>query len=203
MSIHYSHTIFIGKVKELNHDATSKMSRLSEFWISKASAKQRTGRAGRTGPGECFRLYSEKEFNHFNDFAIPEIQRSPLEPLLLQIKSMELGNPREFDYVQPPSMDTINASMDFLHDLGAIDTNENIMGLGSVLAQLPVDAVVGKMLILGVVFNLVEPIITIAAAMSVQSPFTRMSHNENIDITKVIYTLTKKNTVIYHNRLYI
>ncbi|KAI8875148.1 P-loop containing nucleoside triphosphate hydrolase protein, partial [Backusella circina FSU 941] len=162
-----------GKVKELNHDATSKMSRLSEFWISKASAKQRTGRAGRTGPGECFRLYSENEFNHFNDFAIPEIQRSPLEPLLLQIKSMDLGNPRGFDYVQSPSMDTINASMDFLHDLGAIDTSENIMGLGSVLGQLPVDAVVGKMLILGVVFNLVEPIITIAAAMSVQSPFTR------------------------------
>lgn len=84
----------------MNHDPTSKMSRLSEFWISKASAKQRTGRAGRTGPGECFRLYSENEFNHFNDFAIPEIQRAPLEPLLLQIKSMDLGNPRQFDYIE-------------------------------------------------------------------------------------------------------
>lgn len=90
----------IGKVKEMNHDPASKMSRLSEFWISKASAKQRTGRAGRTGPGECFRLYSENEFNHFHDFAIPEIQRAPLEPLLLQIKAMELGNPRQFDYIE-------------------------------------------------------------------------------------------------------
>ncbi|GAA5815536.1 hypothetical protein MFLAVUS_009048 [Mucor flavus] len=184
-----------GKVKEMNHDPASKMSRLSEFWISKASAKQRAGRAGRTGPGECFRLYSENEFNHFHDFAIPEIQRAPLEPLLLQIKSLELGNPRQFDYIEVdgiitlfylsmPSMDFINASMDFLHNLGAIDKNENLLGLGFVLAELPVDSVVGKMLIMGVVFNIVGPIITIAAGMSVQSPFSRVTHNTNPEILK-------------------
>ncbi|GAA5796705.1 hypothetical protein HPULCUR_002080 [Helicostylum pulchrum] len=174
-----------GKVKEMNHDPASKMSRLSEFWISKASAKQRAGRAGRTGPGECFRLYSENEFNHFHDFAIPEIQRAPLEPLLLQIKSLELGNPRQFDYIEMPSMDFINASMDFLHNLGAIDKNENLLGLGFVLAELPVDSVVGKMLIMGVVFNIVDPIITIAAGMSVQSPFTRVTHSTNPEILKI------------------
>ncbi|KAI7892264.1 P-loop containing nucleoside triphosphate hydrolase protein [Mucor mucedo] len=173
-----------GKVKEMNHDPASKMSRLSEFWISKASAKQRTGRAGRTGPGECFRLYSENEFNHFHDFAIPEIQRAPLEPLLLQIKSMDLGNPRQFDYIEMPSMDFINASMDFLHNLGAIDSNENLLGLGSVLAELPVDSIVGKMLIMGVVFNIVDPVITIAAGMSVQSPFTRVTYNTNPEVLK-------------------
>lgn len=84
----------------MNHDPNSKLRRLSEFWISKASAKQRTGRAGRTGPGECFRFYSENEFNHFHDFAIPEIQRETLDPLMLQIKSMGLGNPRSFDYIE-------------------------------------------------------------------------------------------------------
>ncbi|KAG2228952.1 hypothetical protein INT48_008020 [Thamnidium elegans] len=173
-----------GKVKEMNHDPASKMSRLSEFWISKASAKQRAGRAGRTGPGECFRLYSENEFNHFHDFAIPEIQRAPLEPLLLQIKSLELGNPRQFDYIEMPSMDFINASMDFLHNLGAIDKNENLLGLGFVLAELPVDSVVGKMLIMGVVFNIVDPTITIAAGMSVQSPFTRVTHSTNPEVLK-------------------
>lgn len=76
------------------------MSKLSEFWISKASATQRAGRAGRTGPGECFRLYSEDEYRHLNDFAVPEVQRAPLEPLLLQIKAMDLGDPRLFDYVE-------------------------------------------------------------------------------------------------------
>ncbi|EPB90295.1 hypothetical protein HMPREF1544_02820 [Mucor circinelloides 1006PhL] len=165
-----------GKVKEMNHDPASKLSRLSEFWISKASAKQRTGRAGRTGPGECFRFYSENEFDHFHDFAIPEIQRETLDPLLLQIKSMGLGNPRVFDYIEAPSMDFINSSMDFLFNLGAIDANEKLLGLGSVLSKLPVDCIVGKMLILGA-FNIVDPILTIAAGMSVQSPFTRSTHS--------------------------
>ncbi|KAF1807654.1 putative ATP-dependent RNA helicase DHX34 [Mucor lusitanicus] len=173
-----------GKVKEMNHDPASKLSRLSEFWISKASAKQRTGRAGRTGPGECFRFYSENEFNHFHDFAIPEIQRETLDPLLLQIKSMGLGNPRVFDYIEAPSMDFINSSMDFLFNLGAIDANEKLLGLGSVLSKLPVDCIVGKMLILGVVFNIVDPILTIAAGMSVQSPFTRVTLNTNREYLK-------------------
>ncbi|ORE07685.1 P-loop containing nucleoside triphosphate hydrolase protein [Rhizopus microsporus var. microsporus] len=170
-----------GKVKEMNHDPASKMSRLSEFWISKASAKQRAGRAGRTGPGECFRLYSENEYNHFHDFAIPEIQRAPLEPLLLQIKCMDLGDPRHFDYLEA---NAINASIDFLQNLGALDSNENITGLGAVLAQLPVDAIVGKMLILGMVFNVIDPIVTIAAGMSVQSPFVRITSNRNPEIIK-------------------
>lgn len=76
------------------------MSKLSEFWISKASAAQRTGRAGRTGPGECFRLYSENEYNHMNDFAVPEIQRAPLEPVVLDIKALDLGDPTQFDFIE-------------------------------------------------------------------------------------------------------
>ncbi|OBZ82768.1 putative ATP-dependent RNA helicase DHX34 [Choanephora cucurbitarum] len=174
-----------GKVKEMNHDPGSKVSRLSEFWISKASAKQRTGRAGRTGPGECFRFYSENEFNHLHYFAIPEIQREALDPLLLQIKSMGLGNPRKFDYIEAPSMDSINSSMEFLYNLGATDEDENLLGLGSVLAKLPVDAIVGKMLLLGVlgllnkVFDVIDPILTIAAGMSLQSPFSRITQNSN------------------------
>lgn len=76
------------------------MSKLSEFWISKASAAQRTGRAGRTGPGECFRLYSENEYNHMNEFAVPEIQRAPLEHVVLDIKALELGSPHEYDFIE-------------------------------------------------------------------------------------------------------
>jgi HrpA-like RNA helicase len=89
-----------GKVKELSHDANCNMSKLSEFWISKASAAQRTGRAGRTGPGECFRLYSENEFNHMNEFAVPEIQRAPLEHVVLDIKALELGSPHDYDFIE-------------------------------------------------------------------------------------------------------
>ncbi|KAI8988337.1 P-loop containing nucleoside triphosphate hydrolase protein [Mycotypha africana] len=182
-----------GKVKEMHHDPNSKLSRLSEFWISKASAKQRTGRAGRTGPGECFRFYSEDEFNHLNDFAVPEIQRETLEPLLLQIKSLGFGDPRRFDFVESPSIEHINSSMKFLYNLGAIDAHENLLGLGSVLAKLPVDVIVGKMLILGVVFNIVDPILTIAASMSVQSPFTRVTQFSNRDYLQNRNTFDSKD----------
>ncbi|KAI9273017.1 P-loop containing nucleoside triphosphate hydrolase protein [Phascolomyces articulosus] len=182
-----------GKVKELSHDANSNMSKLSEFWVSKASAKQRAGRSGRTGPGECFRFYSENEFEHLNDFAVPEIQRAPLEPLLLQIKALEVGNPRTFDYVEAPASDAINASMEFLQNLGALDTNENIMGLGTVLANLPVDAIIGKMLLMATVFNLVDPVITIAASMSVQSPFSRLSPDSHSDILRNRRTLDSEH----------
>ncbi|ORZ02569.1 P-loop containing nucleoside triphosphate hydrolase protein [Syncephalastrum racemosum] len=178
-----------GKVKELSHDATANMSKLSEFWVSQASAAQRKGRSGRTGPGECFRLYSENEFNHMNDFPVPEIQRAPLEPLLLQIKALGFGDPRSFDFIEAPSMDAINVSMEFLQNLGALDSDENITGLGRVLANLPVDAIIGKMLLMATVFNLVDPVITIAAGMSVQSPFTRLSNQGDNEVVRNRRTL--------------
>ncbi|KAI8064692.1 P-loop containing nucleoside triphosphate hydrolase protein [Gongronella butleri] len=163
-----------GKVKESSHDAISNMQRLSKFWISKASAKQRAGRAGRTGPGECFRLYSENEYNHLNDYSVPEIQRAALEPIVLNIKAMGLGDPREFDFIQPPPLASIEASLVLLQNLGALDQDEEITALGQVLANLPVDAVIGKMLLLGLVFRVMDAMLTMVACMSVQSPFVRL-----------------------------
>ena len=74
-----------------------------ERWVSKASAQQRMGRAGRTGPGHCFRLYSQAEFHHFDDFTAAEIKRLPLEHLLLQIKAMRLGDIWTFPFLERPS----------------------------------------------------------------------------------------------------
>jgi HrpA-like RNA helicase len=71
------------------------MQRLQEFWISRASAEQRKGRAGRTGPGVCFRFYSEADYNNFNEFTTPEIKRVPLNSLLLQMIAMGLQNVRK------------------------------------------------------------------------------------------------------------
>ncbi|KAI9309287.1 P-loop containing nucleoside triphosphate hydrolase protein [Cunninghamella echinulata] len=173
-----------GKVKELNHDSTNNMRKLSEFWISKASAEQRKGRAGRTGPGECFRLYSENEYLHLNDYSVPEIQRGALEPVILNIKALNLGDPRNFDFLERPSMDSIESSIYFLQNLGALDNQEQITSLGKALANLPVDAVIGKMILLGVIFNVVDPILTIIACMSVQSPFVRVTSSSTSDIAK-------------------
>ncbi|OZJ05398.1 hypothetical protein BZG36_01988 [Bifiguratus adelaidae] len=158
-----------GKVKELVHEPNTNMSRLSEFWISKSSAIQRTGRAGRTGPGTCYRLYSDNEFNHLNDFPVPEIHRAPLEPVVMELKALDMGDPREFHFIET---------------LGALNQDENITPIGRVLAVLPVDAILGKMMIMATMFALVEPVLITAAAMSVQSPFIRLPANPNADIVK-------------------
>ncbi|KAL1373660.1 hypothetical protein pipiens_018534 [Culex pipiens pipiens] len=105
-----------GKVKEMSYDPTTKMQRLKEFWISKASSEQRKGRAGRTGPGICYRLYSEKQFQDFEAYTTAEILKVPLESLLLQMISMGLPNSRMFPFVEPPPADNIeNAIMNLKH----------------------------------------------------------------------------------------
>ncbi|KAM4696608.1 putative ATP-dependent RNA helicase DHX34 [Rhinophrynus dorsalis] len=162
-----------GKVKEMSFDLKSKMQRLQEFWISRASAEQRKGRAGRTGPGVCYRLYAESDYDAFSPYPVPEIQRVALDALILQMKSMGLGDPRLFPFIEPPPMSSIETAIVYLRDQGALDSNEELTPIGKLLAQLPVDVVIGKMLILGSLFSLVEPILTIASALSVQSPFLR------------------------------
>ncbi len=76
---------FLGKVKEMSFDPKAKMQRLQEFWISRASSEQRKGRAGRTGPGVCYRLYAESDYNAFAPYPVPEIHRVALDALILQV----------------------------------------------------------------------------------------------------------------------
>ncbi|XP_010281450.1 PREDICTED: probable ATP-dependent RNA helicase DHX34, partial [Phaethon lepturus] len=90
-----------GKVKEMSYDPQGKLQRLQEFWISRASAEQRKGRAGRTGPGVCYRLYAESDYDAFSPYPVPEIQRVALDALVLQLKSMGLGDPRIFPFLEP------------------------------------------------------------------------------------------------------
>ncbi len=84
-----------GKVKEMSYDGKYKMQRLQEFNISRASAEQRKGRAGRTGPGVCYRLYNESDYLTFQEYSTPEIRRVPLDSLMLQMISMGLKDPRK------------------------------------------------------------------------------------------------------------
>ena len=75
-----------GKVKEMSYDPQAKLQRLQEFWISQASAEQRKGRAGRTGPSVCFRLYAESDYDAFAPYPVPEIRRVALDALVLQVR---------------------------------------------------------------------------------------------------------------------
>uniref|UniRef100_A0A3Q4AE59 Uncharacterized protein n=1 Tax=Mola mola TaxID=94237 RepID=A0A3Q4AE59_MOLML len=167
-----------GKVKEMSFDPKAKMQRLQEFWISRASSEQRKGRAGRTGPGVCYRLYAESDYNAFAPYPVPEIHRVALDSLILQMKSMGLGDPLSFVFIDPPPAASIQTAVMYLKEQGALDSHGELTSIGSLLAQLPVDVVIGKMLVLGSLFKLVEPVLTVAAALSVQSPFLRSAqHN--------------------------
>ncbi|XP_074021274.1 probable ATP-dependent RNA helicase DHX34 [Numenius arquata] len=165
-----------GKVKEMSYDPQGKLRRLQEFWISRASAEQRKGRAGRTGPGVCYRLYAESDYDAFSPYPVPEIQRVALDSLVLQLKSMGLGDPRTFPFLEPPPLSSLETALRYLRDQGALDEAEDLTPIGNVLAQLPVDVVVGKMLVLGTLFGLAEPTLTVAAVLSVPSPFLRPAH---------------------------
>ncbi|KAL7980646.1 hypothetical protein Chor_001800 [Crotalus horridus] len=171
-----------GKVKELSYDSKAKLHRLQEFWISRASAEQRKGRAGRTGPGVCYRLYAESDYDNFAPYPVPEIQRVALDALILQMKSMGLGDPRVFPFLEPPPQASLEAALGYLKHQGALDSAEALTPIGTLLAQLPVDVVIGKMLVLGTLLDLAAPTLTIAAVLSVPSPFlNKAGGRSNLD----------------------
>ncbi|TPX47708.1 hypothetical protein SeLEV6574_g02520 [Synchytrium endobioticum] len=167
-----------GKVKEMGYEASTSVSKLAEYWIAKSSAKQRAGRAGRTGPGECFRFYSKNEYEKLNEFPVPEILRTSLESVVLQIRAYGLGNPRHFDFIESPPEENIVHSITRLQDLRALDVQENITPLGRVLAVLPVDVVIGKLMVLGTISDLLNPTLILAAALSVPSPLARVDESK-------------------------
>nr|CAD7611072.1 unnamed protein product [Timema genevievae] len=167
-----------GKVKEMSYDPLCKMQRLKEFWISRASAEQRKGRAGRTGPGVCYRLYSEEEYHAMSQYTTPEIQRVPLDSLLLQMVAMGLPDARKFPFIEPPPPDSIENAITTLKQQGALTEEEKLTVVGRMLSRLPVDISLGKMLIMGSLFHQVDPVLSLAAALSVQSPFTNRAFRD-------------------------
>lgn len=167
-----------GKMKEMTYDPNYKMQRLKELWISKASADQRKGRAGRTGPGICYRLYSEKEFYDLESYTKAEIFRVPLESLLLQMISMGLPNARLFPFIEPPAMESIENSILSLKQLEALTSDEKLTSLGKTLSKIPIEVSIGKMLIIGSVFKQLQSTLTLAATLNVQSPFTNRAYRD-------------------------
>ncbi|KAK6030235.1 helicase associated domain protein [Ostertagia ostertagi] len=168
-------------VNLIKHETGSGTQKLSEFWVSKASADQRKGRAGRTGPGICYRLYSEEQYNKMDDFTTSEINRVSLQEMALRMISLNLGlDPRTFPFIERPEEEKLNEALNILKFQGVLypDRDNQLTALGSTIAKLPVDVAIAKMLVLGCVVDHVEVILTVAAGLSVQSPFTNRSYRE-------------------------
>lgn len=175
-SITINDVVFVvdcGKAKETSYDALNNTPCLLPAWISKASARQRRGRAGRVQPGECYHLYPKSVYDAFAEYQLPELLRTPLQSLCLQIKSLQLGSISEFlsRALQPPEPLSVQNAIEYLKIIGALDDDENLTVLGRKLSVLPVEPKLGKMLILGAIFNCLDPIMTIVAGLSVRDPF--------------------------------
>jgi ATP-dependent RNA helicase DHX36 len=162
-----------GKAKETSYDALNNTPCLLPSWISKVSAQQRRGRAGRVRPGQCYHLYPKCVYDAFAEYQLPEILRTPLHSLCLQIKSLNLGSISEFlsRALQSPELLAVQKAIAFLKIIGALDENEDLTTLGRYLSKLPMEPKLGKMLILGAILGCLDPILTVAAGLSVRDPF--------------------------------
>ncbi|XP_060734335.1 ATP-dependent DNA/RNA helicase DHX36 [Tachysurus vachellii] len=163
-----------GKIKETHFDTQNNISTMTAEWVSLANAKQRKGRAGRVSPGKCYHLYNSLRASLLDSYQLPEIQRTPLEELCLQIKILKLGPIASFlrKTLDPPSDRAIELAITHLMDLNALDRNEELTPLGFHLARLPVEPHIGKMILFGALLACLDPVLIIAASLSFKDPFS-------------------------------
>jgi ATP-dependent helicase HrpA len=162
-----------GTARISRYSARAKVQRLPIEAISQASANQRSGRAGRTSDGIAIRLYSEEDFERRAEFTDPEILRTNLAAVILQMISIGLGDIAGFPFLQPPDPRGIQDGIDLLHELGAISIDPTtkhtrITAVGRELAQLPVDPRFGRMVVEAKKHGVVREVAVIVAALSIQ-----------------------------------
>ncbi|AMD21931.1 HFR076Wp [Eremothecium sinecaudum] len=142
--------------------------------ISQAQANQRKGRAGRTGPGKCFRLYTEAAFNNeMMPNSVPEIQRMNLEHTILMLKAMGINDLLNFEFMDPPSKSSMAQALEALYNLQALDDDGYLTTLGKQMSQFPMEPSLSRALIAAVGNNCSDEILTIISMLSVQNVFYR------------------------------
>lgn len=164
-----------GRFKEKTYDPVTNVSCLESAWVSKASSRQRRGRAGRVQAGVCYHLFSRAAYEDFIEYQEPEMLRTPLESLCLQVKAMGVEDAGAFlgRALQAPPQKSIENATELLRLIGALDRHREVLTpLGEHLAMLPVDPRLGKMLLYAVMLQCLDPILTIAASLGFRNPFT-------------------------------
>ena len=162
-----------GLARISRYSVRSKLQRLPIEPVSQASANQRKGRCGRVAPGTCIRLYSEEDFESRPEFTEPEILRTNLASVILQMSSMRLGDIDDFPFVEPPEPRFVNDGYRTLQELAALDGSRHLTELGTRLARLPIDPRLGRMLLAAADEGCVAEVLTIVSALSVQDPRER------------------------------
>ena len=162
-----------GLARISRYTARGKVQRLPIEKISQASADQRKGRCGRVADGICIRLYSEEDFLSRARFTEPEILRTNLASVILQMKAFGLGEIERFGFIEPPDTRQIRDGYVTLHEIGAVDEQNRLTDVGRQLARLPVDPRIGRMILAAREEDVLHDVLIIAAALSVQDPRER------------------------------
>ncbi|XP_014282264.1 pre-mRNA-splicing factor ATP-dependent RNA helicase DHX16 isoform X2 [Halyomorpha halys] len=157
-----------GFCKQNNFNSRTGMESLIVVPVSKASANQRAGRAGRVAAGKCFRLYTAWAYKHeLEDNTVPEIQRMNLGNVVLTLKALGINDLINFDFLDPPPHETLVLALEQLYALGALNHHGELTKLGRRMAEFPLDPMMGKMLLASEKYKCSEEIVTIAAMLSV------------------------------------
>ncbi len=162
-----------GLARISRYNPRSRVQRLPIEKISQASANQRKGRCGRVSAGICVRLYAEDDFRDRPEFTEPEIQRTNLASVILQMTAYRLGDIAEFPFIDPPDARQIREGYVTLHELGAVTKENALTSLGRRLARLTVDPRIGRMILAAHEENCVTDVLAIAAGLSIQDPRLR------------------------------
>jgi len=142
--------------------------------ISRASAHQRAGRAGRTQPGKCFRLYTEPSFKKdLQEQTYPEMLRSNLSSVVLQLKKLGIDDLVHFDFMDPPAPETLMRALELLNYLGALDDDGNLTTTGGLMSEFPLDPQLAKMLTVSPSFKCSNEVLSVTAMLSVPNVFMR------------------------------
>ncbi|WP_425862444.1 ATP-dependent RNA helicase HrpA [Arthrobacter sp. TWP1-1] len=182
------YVIDTGTARISRYSHRTKVQRLPIERVSQASANQRSGRCGRVSDGICIRLYSEEDYNARSEFTDPEILRTNLAAVILQMTAMGVAKgPKDvekFPFVQPPDSRAITDGVTLLRELGAVNAQGGITGVGRQLSQLPVDPRLGRMIVEAAKRGVAAEVMVLAAALTIQDPRERPTDKQQLATEK-------------------
>lgn len=162
-----------GEARISRYSYRTRVQRLPIEPVSRASADQRRGRCGRVGPGICLRLYTEEDYLNRPQFTDPEIKRSNLAAVVLQMLQLGLGDITKFPFLEPPDSRLIRDGYRLLDELGAVNQREQLTRLGRRMAAFPIDPSLSRMVLAAQEFSVLPEMLVIASALSIQDPRER------------------------------